>query len=198
MVLHADLPAQREPGRESSLLESLPYGHRLELERRSPEQRRASLAGLELALAGLERITGLRVQPASLQFPQGGKPRVAGGPCFSVSHCTSRVGVAFVDDGEVGFDVEARAAAGGGPARVSTRAAHSPTLEQWTAIEAVLKAMGTGLESASEVELSADLRTARLHGQPLWLQAVDLGPDYVAAIATTRPLVAVKVEKAQP
>ncbi|RPI12847.1 MAG: hypothetical protein EHM60_10665 [Lysobacterales bacterium] len=197
MVLHADLPAQREPRREQALLESLPYGRRLELERRSPEQRRASLAGVDLVLAGLERCTGLRVEPASLQFPQGGKPRVAGGPSFSISHCTSLVGMALVDDGEIGFDVEARDAPGKGRAHEMSRAVASATLEQWTAIEAVLKAVGTGLESAVEVELAADLRTARLHGQELWLQPVDLGPGYIAAIATTRPLVTVEVAKVQ-
>jgi phosphopantetheinyl transferase len=197
MVLHADLPAQREPERGQALLESLPYGHRLELERRTPEQRRASLAGLELALAGLGRCTGRRVQPASLRFPAGGKPTAADGPSFSISHCASLVGVALVDDGEIGFDLESRAAPGAARAQGSTRAVGSPTLEHWTAVEAVLKAVGAGLASAVEVELAAGLRSARLHGRQLWLRPVDLGPGYVAAIASTRPVATVELVRVE-
>jgi hypothetical protein len=50
IILHARLrlplscPSWQEP-----LLQALPYAHRLELERREPQARRASLAGLGLA-----------------------------------------------------------------------------------------------------------------------------------------------------
>jgi phosphopantetheinyl transferase len=73
----------------------------------------------------------------------------------------------------------------------------SPTLEHWTAVEAVLKAVGAGLASAVEVELAAGLRSARLRGQQLWLRSVDLGPGYVAAIASTRPVSTVELVRVE-
>jgi hypothetical protein len=57
IILHASLllpvccPSWQEP-----LLQSLPYAHRLELERRQPEARRASLAGLGLVLMAAARL----------------------------------------------------------------------------------------------------------------------------------------------
>jgi phosphopantetheinyl transferase len=167
-----------------ALLASLPYGKRLDLEARDAAARRASLAGIALALDGLARLRGSPVRAASLAFPQGGKPALPGGPDFSVSHAGGAVGVAVCPAGPVGFDLEPS-----GPDGDRAR------LERWASIEAVLKAAGRGLRDAAAVELSAALDRARLAGRGYSVRAVDAGDGYAARIATERSLARIDVER---
>lgn len=179
MVLHAPLGAV--PGRDWSraLLEGLPYARRLALERRSASDLHASLAGLALALCACARLREGRV-PALHAFgiDAGGKPGFAGGPCFSLSHCDSHVACVAADTGTVGLDLET--------VPESSRRAE---LERWTAIEAVLKAAGTGLRRAGDVELAVGGSSARLEGERFVLQAVaSLPTGLVAHVASSAPL----------
>lgn len=167
-----------------ALLASLPYGKRLDLEARDGAARRASLAGIALALHGLSRLRGSPVRAAELSFPQDGKPALPGGPDFSVSHAGPAVAVAVYPAGPVGFDLE--------PIRDDADRAR---LERWTSIEAVLKAAGRGLRDAAAVELSPALDRARLAGRGYSVRAVDIGGEYVARIATAHGLVRVDVER---
>lgn len=167
-----------------ALLAALPYGRRLELEARDAAARRASLAGVALALAALARLRGSSVRAAELAFPLGGKPALPGAPDFSVSHAGGAVGVATTKDGTVGFDLEPLADA-------SDRA----RLERWTATEAVLKAAGRGLRDAAAVELSPALDAGRVAGRGYRLRTVEAGDGYVARLATDRDLGRVEVER---
>ena len=167
-----------------ALLAALPYGRRLELEARDAAARRAGLAGTALALAALTRMRGSPVRAAELAFPQGGKPAVPGGPDFSVAHAGDAVGVAAVQAGLVGFDLEPL-----------VDAADRARLERWTATEAVLKAAGRGLRDAGEVELSPALDAGRLAARHYRLQCVDAGMDCLAWLATDRGLSGVDVER---
>lgn len=167
-----------------ALLAALPYGRRLELEARDAAARRAGLAGTALALAALARMRGSRVRAAELAFPQGGKPAVPGGPDFSVAHAGDAVGVAVVQAGLVGFDLEPL-----------VDAADRARLERWTATEAVLKAAGRGLRDAGEVELSPALDAGRLAARHYRLQCVDAGMDCLAWLASDRGLAGVDVER---
>ena len=166
------------------LLAALPYGRRLELEARDAAARRAGLAGTALALAALARVRGSPVRAAELAFPQGGKPAVPGGPDFSVAHAGDAVGVAAVQAGLVGFDLEPL-----------VDAADRARLERWTATEAVLKAAGRGLRDAGEVELSPALDAGRLAARHYRLHCVDAGMDCLAWLATDRGLAGVDVER---
>jgi hypothetical protein len=174
----ADAPAEALAG----LLASLPYGKRLELESRDAEARRASLAGIALALAGLSRLRPAAVRAVDLEFPQGGKPRVAGGPVFSLSHAGDRVAVALAGLA-VGFDLERLA-----------DPSDRMRLERWTATEAVLKAAGLGLREAATVELSPALDRARLADRDYVLQPVGLGAGCVAHLASEHHVARVDVE----
>ena len=167
-----------------ALLAALPYGRRLELEARDAAARRAGLAGTALALAALARVRGSPVRAAELAFPQGGKPAVPGGPDFSVAHAGDAVGVAAVQAGLVGFDLEPL-----------VDAADRARLERWTATEAVLKAAGRGLRDAGEVELSPAMDAGRLAARHYRLQCVDAGMDCLAWLATDRGLAGVDVER---
>jgi phosphopantetheinyl transferase len=172
-VLHAPLDGPLEAGREAWLLERLPYARRLELERREASARAASLHGLELLRFGFEHLRGHALEMPALRYPAGGKPALAGGPCFSTSHSGTRVVVALGEQCEVGVDVEDLA-----PDADESR------LGRWTAVEATLKAAGAGLRRAGDVRLAPDLASARLGSEEYRLQRVTLAPGCIAHLAT--------------
>ena len=182
LVLHARLDQGVRPGAFDTLLRALPYARRLELEQRSDADRHASLAGLWLVLQGATQLTGRPAGPHDLRFPMGGKPMLAEGPCFSVSHGRDLVAVALSADAEIGFDLEETGAARG------VASSSADTLERWTAIEAVLKAAGQGLRDAKSVELDASLATGTLHGNAYVLRRVMLPGPVIAHLASPRPV----------
>jgi phosphopantetheinyl transferase len=184
IVLHAP-PAKFDAGGAASLLERLPYAYRLELERRAAAERNASLLAVELLCGGLLRLRGVRLDPSRLQFPEGGKPRLDGGPWFSVSHARARVAVALSDRCDLGLDLEDIGAAG----------RDGEALERWTATEATLKAIGAGIRRARDVQLAEDLATALIDGVTVHLRRVKLAPDCVARLGTLEPGGEVVVEE---
>ena len=182
LVLHARLDQGVRPGAFDALLRALPYARRLELEQRSDADRHASLAGLWLVLQGATQLTGRPAGPHDLRFPMGGKPMLAEGPCFSVSHGRDLVAVALSADAEIGFDLEESGDGQGSDRKDAT------TLERWTATEAVLKAAGQGLRDAKSVELDASLATGTLHGKAYVLRRVMLPGPVIAHLASPRPV----------
>jgi len=185
MVLHAALPGHLAAGGQRRLLAGLPYGRRLELERRDDAARTSSLFALELLADGVARLRGGSLDMKSLRFPDGGKPFLEGGPWFSVSHSRTRLAVALSERCEVGIDVEDL-----GPGHADREA-----LERWTAIEATLKALGAGLRQAYEVRFTVDLSTAELGGVVVHTRGIALESDCVARIATREPVGTVVVEE---
>jgi phosphopantetheinyl transferase len=173
-VLHAPLDGPLDAAREAWLLERLPYARRQELERREAQARAASLHALELLRRGVARLRGTALEMAALCYPAGGKPALAGGPCFSISHSEMRVAVALSEQCEVGIDVEDLLAA-----------ADEDRLRHWTAVEATLKAAGAGLRRACEVRLAPDLANARFGAQDYRLQRLWLASGCIAHLATT-------------
>lgn len=189
LVLHSLLPADPDSPRDGALLARLPYGRRLELERRDRRARSASLAGIALVLAGAGRLRGAAVLPEQLEFPAGLAPRLRGGPWFSVSHSPTRVAVALSRDCRIGLDLEDAAAA-----RAAART-YAGTLERWTAIEAALKAAGGALAEARDVRLASDLSRAEVGDLTLCLRPLELGAHCTACLATPEPLDELAVEE---
>jgi phosphopantetheinyl transferase len=170
-----------------SLLARLPYGKRLELERRSPAERAAGLAGIALALEAARRLRGATVPAANLSFPQDGKPAFDGGPYFSVSHTDGCVACAASDAFDCGFDFEF--------VPIGADAAARSRLRRWTAVEAVLKAAGHGLRESAQVEIAADHSTGRIQARRYHLREIDLGPLYVAHLATPEEPSEIRIER---
>lgn len=182
-ILHAPLPADLPESRAAWLLARLPYARQLELEGRDRDARLASLLWLELLLEGVRRLRGREADLARLSFPQDGKPRLDGGPWFSVSHAESRVAAALSDRCDLGIDLESQDS--GRLDRVA--------LERWTCIEATLKALGCGSRRAREVRVDGQAGVARLDGRIVHLRRVALAPDCVTHLATLEPVGEVEV-----
>jgi hypothetical protein len=176
IILHAPLrlpvscPSWQEP-----LLQALPYAHRLELERRGPEARRASLAGLGLVLMAAARLTQQEFPSRAFTFPQAGKPRLVGGPFFSISHSLSRVACVVCAGTDCGIDIE--------DLQEPVAAAVVARLRRWTATEAALKAAGLGLRAASEVALAGSIDHALIRSESYELQAVEIVPGVIGHVA---------------
>jgi phosphopantetheinyl transferase len=177
IVLHGALGGQGRASLERTLLPRLPYAKRLQIESSAPPVRQASLAALDLLLLGALRVAAAPLDPARLCFPEGGKPYAEGGPEFSIAHCASRVAVALCAHGPVGIDVEESAQ----PARPRA------SLEDWTATEAVLKALGRGLRESGAVRLAPDRTRAQAAGRTLYLQPLSLAAGVVARLAGLDP-----------
>ncbi len=177
ILYHSDLRGQWPEGAARAFARGLPYAKRLEVAAHAAAAP-ATLAGVALALRALSELTGARVAPGELAFPDGGKPHLArtraatgDGPDFSISHSGPWVGCAAVAHGLVGFDVEL-----GSEARLSA----------WAAREAALKACGARLTEARDVELlegGARCRGVALFGVPL-----ALFPGAAACIMTSLPV----------
>lgn len=161
-------------------MQALPYAHRLELERRAPEARRASLAGLGLALRATARMTRQEFPPRAFTFPRDNKPRLVGGPFFSISHSSSCVTCIVCADTDCGIDIE--------DAQESADAGTLTKLQRWTATEAALKAAGLGLRAAGQVELEASLGAAVVGNERFELQRLDAVPGTVCHVAARRAL----------
>ena len=173
IVLHALLDGSFDADRAAFLLGRLPYARRLELERRDAAARAASLRALELLMDGIGRLRGAVPDLSQLRYAEGVKPAMQGGPWFSVSHSASHVAVAISDACELGIDVEDL------PSGTDAQ-----QLARWTAVEATLKAAGSGLRRAQDVHVAPDLTSARLDGREFLLQRAALAPDCVAHVAT--------------
>jgi hypothetical protein len=181
IILHAPLRLPLScPSWQGSLLRALPYAHGLELERREPAARRASLAGLGLVLEGAARITRREFPPQAFTFPPAGKPRLVGGPYFSISHSSSTVTCIVCADTDCGIDIEDRLDA----ADAMTMA----KLQRWTATEAALKAAGLGLRATGDVALADLLRAAIVRSQRYELQSLDDIPGVIGHVAAKVPL----------
>ncbi len=186
---YTEVPAQPWDALGEALLPQLPGAKRAAILRlQQPADRNASLLGIALLAAALAARTAA-FELRALEYPARGKPRLPGGPDFSIAHAAGYVGCAVATSGRVGFDLEASGAVGAGALRLALGAA---ALEQiasgaldpvaaWVMTEAVLKAAGRGIDAAAAVRLAG--ATATLDGTRFRLAAVKLEPTHVAWLA---------------
>jgi len=166
---------------------------------------RVAHGALRSILAGYTDVEPRRIR---LRRGEHGKPAlVGGGPSFSLSHSGGLALVAVCAEGDVGVDVEAVRAIADAPALAAQyfspeRARHiagAPParrdlrfLRTWTAMEAVLKADGSGLtDDLRGFELrdtGGQRAVARFAGGrqgPTWsVYRLELPGDHVGAVAT--------------
>jgi hypothetical protein len=186
---YTEVPAQPWDALGEALLPRLPGAKYDAIQRlREPADRNASLLGVALLAAALaERAAAFDLR--ALEYPAGGKPRLAGGPDFSIAHAAGYAGCAVATAGRVGFDLEARGAIGAaalrlvlGPAELDRVArGELDPVAAWVMTEAVLKAAGRGIAAAGRVRLAGG--AAMLDGARFRLTPVMLEPSHVAWLA---------------
>lgn len=96
------------------------------------------------------------------QYNEHGKPFIADGPCFSISHCKQAIAVA-VDDRPIGIDIETIRHAEEDLIVRTMNAAEQKQIDEascpdrtftrlWTRKEAAVKATGVGIESFEQLQ----------------------------------------------
>jgi phosphopantetheinyl transferase len=180
------------PAWHGRLREALPYAKRLEIERREPGERAASLDALALLCVALDRAGDAGVRLRDLRYDEHGAPRLRQGRGFSVAHAASAIACVVAvspADLALGLDLEDIDAA------TRADAARCARLRDWVAIEAVLKAAGRGLRESGAVAMEVEegaatagscaeaCRFAVLHGVRHRVVEPALGPSLVCALA---------------
>jgi 4'-phosphopantetheinyl transferase len=175
------------------------------------------LIGRGLLRRALAPHTGLAPEAIRFLHTADGKPYLADGPSFNVSHSGNVVAIALAGDGRVGFDVEAvrvlddmagvaRSAFG---ADECDELAGTPSADRlhtfyriWARKEAMLKALGLGLSALSMISVSGaegfgnslvrlDAPHESLDG---WtLRSIQSPADTESAVAWDRPLVELEI-----
>lgn len=191
-LVYLRLDAVPEPAPE--WLAALPAGYRERLAAmRSPAARHQTVAGLRLLEAAGARL-GLPVALARLGTTAEGKPVLAGGPAFSLSHSGDYCVCALAEDGLLGADIERHRALALrrlqrflAPAEREAAATDvNAFFPYWTAREATIKATGrVGPRRLQAVEL--DGACAHVDGATLHLQYPHLAAGYTVCVASDAP-----------
>jgi len=193
ILYQTDLRGQWPEAAARAFAAHLPYARRLALSS-AGAARRASLAGIALALRALARLLGRRVSAGEIVFAPGQKPRLAtaafaaagapaaeyqraragGAPDFSISHSGPWVGCVAVASGRVGLDIE-----------MGTEARSA----DWVLREAALKASGSGLRALPQLR-GLELRGARAYwgGESWHVRRLDSFPGASACVLSSLTL----------
>lgn len=169
-----------------------------------PIDRRMYIAGRSRLRKILGRYLGLAAKSVSFDYGPHGKPMLADGPGFNLSHSGGRAVLAVSEDGDLGLDIEKVRPIEDAVARHNFSPAEYAELSElpeaewlngffrcWTRKEAVLKRLGYGLYmplDSFDVTVSQDVPPCltRIEGDNLvrWaLVHLDLGPGWIGALA---------------
>ncbi len=170
---------------------------------RRPADRNASLLGIALLYAACAE-RGLPFDPAALCYPPRGKPRLPAGPDFSIAHAVGLAACACRSCGPVGVDLEPAGAVAasalrlalGAPELARLAAGEFDPTTAWVMVEAVLKAVGLGIDAASRVRLEGE--RACIDGRVLQLCRADLGPAHVVWLAHEPGVTGLRLIEHQP
>ncbi|HET6389099.1 phosphopantetheinyl transferase [Hyphomicrobium sp.] len=169
---------------------------------RDPEARRLWRASRIATRIVLERACGPSIRQADFAIEPGGRPRLAAGlPWFNISHTGEAALIAASKSVPVGVDLERRhrslkmpaerrqrviAAAGRlGPEHVLSADRDSDVMVAWVCLEAAAKALGIGIGRLL-TEQGVVGGNAAGSSYNLQVRTLDLGDDYVAAVAAER------------
>lgn len=148
----------------------------------SPAARARTMAGLWLLEQGLARLGYEAERVHRLGFSPAGRPEIADGPFFSISHSERLVACALEPKHPIGLDVEARRE--GVSARLRQAIASTGDFfDAWCAREATVKASGrVGLARIRAVEIDDMIATLDIRS---WhLAPLTLAPGYSAWVAS--------------
>ena len=119
-------------------------------------------------------LSAFSIQHSDFKYNEHGKPYIEGGPYFSISHCKEGIAVA-VDDKPIGIDIESirhadkelieRVMNEEEKLRVESlelRERDRAFTRLWTQKEAVVKMIGTGIESFEQIQKILEIEDWRL------------------------------------
>lgn len=151
----------------------------------------------------LERVAGERFRGVPFRIEAGGRPALSDGPHFSIAHSGDAAIIAVTEEMPVGVDIEpkgrsikvsadrrlrlVRAAERFGPSETLSAASDTDVLAAWVRLEAVAKALGTGIgrllteEGVIGGAAPPGIETSDRGG--LAVRSLSVHDDYAAAIA---------------
>jgi 4'-phosphopantetheinyl transferase superfamily protein len=193
------VPASLPAGTIERWLRALPEPYALALAGRLANGR--GIASLTV-LALLARLAASCSPPplSALQWSERGKPRLPGGPEFSLTHSRGFAACAVAPRGlAVGIDLEPEGRAGAAAIRHVASPAERAALASgwltatalWTAKEAVIKAAGAGLADLRGVAVRQD--RARFAGMDFAWRLLRPGDGLLLALATRGPMPAISL-----
>ena len=106
----------------------------------------------------LNELSAFSLQHSDFKYNEHGKPYIEGAPHFSISHCKEGIAV-VVDDKPIGIDIESIRRAD--PELIERTMSNDERLaikddrdftRFWTQKEALVKALGTGIESFEQLQ----------------------------------------------
>lgn len=193
IVLYTTLNASCEALWANAPADTTPPAYRQRIDSmKSPAARARTCLGLALVASGLARLGHDASAIERIGFDAGGRPTLAGGPSFSISHSQQLVACAIADDQIVGLDVEQRRE------DISLRLAQRMTdgqeagqaldfFDAWCAREATVKATGrVGLARIRAVTLADDQALIDNRHWSLWRPA--LAPGFACCVASDQPI----------
>jgi 4'-phosphopantetheinyl transferase len=191
------LPAQRRAYRAL-----LPDSERVTESRLPPDTADSYLLTRALLRSELAEVTGEAPQSLQLRAGRHGKPFLAQGPCFNLSHTAGWIALGIAPVSEIGVDIEAIAPRSVDPLRLARRfftpsearalARQSPRQQLvqfyalWTLKEAWAKSLGEPVVkhlSELEIDFTGDQLSARHHGLPISASIALLQPSPGVSLA---------------
>lgn len=211
LVVYAQLDTATRPYFQRMPMDLAPPAYQPRLARKThPAARAQSMAGLWLLRQGLELSGHTGAAINSIDVDANNRPRLAGGPAFSISHSDHHVACAITDisDGatRAGLDIEEpRTMDAGRMTRLACNDTERSAIRQrperffdyWCAREATVKASGrVGLKRIRQIDLAGD--RAWLDGRCWFLQPLALAAGLTACLASDSPDECVQVRHLAP
>ena len=185
--------AELPDNRRESLIRSLGHG-----------RARGTLFGLQLLkwVARKLRVSDFEIR--RIDFTEGRKPAIDGGPDFNISHSGGAVICAVSATRRVGIDVERRrlvrheqlARRIASPDDERTVSSQDEFFDAWTRKESVVKAVGLSVAFLGRVALRN--RGAHLGADRWHLHPIDIGNSYVACLAYDQEAEEVVIHRVTP
>lgn len=170
------------------------------------QDQQATLFGKMLLFKALHKNlpATAKQQFQSQDVGEHGKPCIAGGPQFNISHSGDIVVLALTEAGVLGIDIEKIRAV-----NIDEYSLYLPEITSlyktldphnanilffdcWTQKESVLKASGEGLLAPLDAVILGE-NTANFYGKSWYLRKLPIGKGYSCHVATTQPVELVTV-----
>ncbi len=199
LILFARFDKEFDRDKWQNHISLLPDEERKRIDRHTRwEGRMARLIGRLLLLDGLKILLGDENPSLSIIYKERGKPFLAGGIDFNISHSGGYVICALSQEGKVGIDIEKiRDIEWEKFSRwipqtqwVELHKSSNPQndfFSFWSINEATLKGNGQGLTALSDLHIGENKKSATFRGEEWFIEEIPLDEGYRCHLACNRP-----------